>query len=92
MPNAARDFVLGNRMVRKGEAFEIPEGQASQFEGFGLVEGKEPQPAEAPTGTETPPLGDGAASPEPGAHETAEETEARAQAEAGPGGPAEQTA
>lgn len=85
MPKAARDFVLGNRMVSKGEDFEIPAGEESVFEGYGLVEGVEPapdeataaQPASSIAGAETPALGDAAGASAPGAHETAEEAMAR---------------
>lgn len=80
MPTASRDFVLGNRMVKKGEDFEIPAGEESDFKGKGLIEGEEGDTAQGQplTGAETPALAGGAVSPEPGAHESAEETARRA--------------
>lgn len=52
MPTAAQDFVLYNRMVRKGESFEIPAGETEeQWRGRGLIEGDEPAAAAQPTTT-----------------------------------------
>jgi hypothetical protein len=80
MPRAARDFAIGNRMVKKGEEFTVPQGQEAEFAASGLIEGEEPAQGDAQTVLGPEPLGDAPATePAPGAAETPEETAARAE-------------
>ena len=80
MPKAAKQFMVGNRMVARGETFEIPAGE-TEAEYAGLIEGTEAPGGEPRTITGPEPLGGvvGAAGVEPGAAETQEDVDARAE-------------
>ena len=77
MPKAAKAFALGNRMVQRGENFDIPQGQESEFAGLGLIEGEEAAGGEPKIITGPAPLGAVVEGAEPGAAEDADETAER---------------
>jgi hypothetical protein len=72
MPKAAQDFAVGNRMIRKGEDFEIPQGEEAEYRDGGFIEGEGPHAAPVAGNVDgSPLLGDA------GATEDADETAKR---------------
>jgi hypothetical protein len=45
MPKAAKEFMVGNRMIAAGEEFEIPPGEENEYRANGLIEGEAPDGA-----------------------------------------------